>query len=283
VPKRPPKIRASPPAPADLREPPQVALETARGSLVWADCFDLLARVPDGAARLVVADPPYAVAKAEWDEFDSLPAYVDWCDRWLAEVHRALAPDGTAYVCGFSEILAEIKVRSAARFAGVRWLVWAYRNKANLGNDWGRSHESILHLRKSRGFVMNVDDVRVPYNDHTRRYPERVQAVSSQYGGGERRDRWSPHPLGAKPRDVLDIPTLCNGMDEKTDHPTQKPEELVRRWILASSRPDELVVDPFCGSGTTLAVAERAGRRWLGGDADPTYVGVARARLLDML
>jgi site-specific DNA-methyltransferase (adenine-specific) len=125
--------------------------------------------------------------------------------------------------------------------------------------------------------------VRVPYNDHTRRYPERVQAVSSQYGGGERRDRWSPHPLGAKPRDVLDIPTLCNGMGEKTDHPTQKPEELVRRWVLASSRPDELVVDPFCGSGTTLAVAQRAGRRWLGGDADPTYVGVARARLLDML
>ena len=284
MPKRPPKIRASPPVPPDLHEPPQVALETPRGSLVWADCLELLGRVPDGAARLVVADPPYAVAKAEWDEFESLPVYIDWCDRWLAEVHRVLAPDGTAYVCGFSEILAEIKVRSAARFVGgVRWLVWTYRNKANLGNDWGRSHESILHLRKSRDFVMNVDDVRVPYNDHTRRYPERVQAVSSQYGGGERRDRWSPHPLGAKPRDVLDIPTLCNGMGEKTDHPTQKPEELVRRWVLASSRPDDLVVDPFCGSGTTLAVAERAGRRWLGGDADPTYVGVARTRLLDML
>ena len=260
---------------------PHAALAGARGSLWWTDCLDLLARVPDGAARLVVADPPYAVAKAEWDEFDSLDAYVDWCDRWLAEVHRALAPDGTAYVCGFSEILAEVKARSGRRFAGgVRWLVWSYRNKANLGGDWGRSHESILHLRKARRFVMNVDAVRIPYNDHTRRYPERVQAVSSQYGGGVRRDRWEPHPLGAKPRDVLDIPTLCNGMTEKTDHPTQKPEELVRRLVLASSDADDLVVDPFCGSGTTLVVADRLGRRWLGGDADPAYVGMARRRLL---
>jgi site-specific DNA-methyltransferase (adenine-specific) len=280
VPKRPPKIRAALEAPDDLGDMPGEALAAARGSLWWADCLDLLARVPDGAARLVVADPPYAVAKAEWDEFDSLDAYLDWCDRWLAEVHRALAPDGTAYVCGFSEILAEVKSRSARRFAGgVRWLVWSYRNKANLGGDWGRSHESILHLRKARRFVMNVDDVRIPYNDHTKRYPERVQAVSSQYGA-LRRDRWEPHPLGAKPRDVLDIPTLCNGMAEKTDHPTQKPEELVRRLILASSDRGELVVDPFCGSGTTLAVADRLGRRWLGGDADPAYVGMARRRLL---
>jgi len=260
---------------------PGEALATARGSLWWADCLDLLAGVPDGAARLVVADPPYALAKADWDEFDSLDAYVAWCDGWLAEVHRALAPDGTAYVCGFSEILAEVKARSARRFAGgARWLVWSYRNKANLGGDWGRSHESLLHLRKARRFVMNVDDVRIPYNDHTRRYPERVQAVSSQYGGGVRRDRWEPHPLGAKPRDVLDIPTLCNGMAEKTDHPTQKPEELVRRLVLASSGAGDLVVDPFCGSGTTLVVAERLGRRWLGGDADPAYVGMARRRLL---
>jgi site-specific DNA-methyltransferase (adenine-specific) len=281
VPKRPPKIRAAVEVPADLDAMPHAALAGARGSLWWTDCLDLLARVPDGAARLVVADPPYAVAKAEWDEFDSLDAYVDWCDRWLAEVHRALAPDGTAYVCGFSEILAEVKARSGRRFAGgVRWLVWSYRNKANLGGDWGRSHESILHLRKARRFVMNVDAVRIPYNDHTRRYPERVQAVSSQYGGGVRRDRWEPHPLGAKPRDVLDIPTLCNGMTEKTDHPTQKPEELVRRLVLASSDADDLVVDPFCGSGTTLVVADRLGRRWLGGDADPAYVGMARRRLL---
>jgi site-specific DNA-methyltransferase (adenine-specific) len=284
MPKRPPKIRAAPlavPADLDAADAPRLALETERGRLYLADCMDVLGALPDGSARLVFADPPYNTAREAWDEFPSLQAYTDWCDAWLAEVERVLAPDGTAYVCGFSEILAEVKARSAARFGGgCRWLVWTYRNKANLGSDWGRAHESLLHLRKGRRFVMNVDAVRVPYNAHTTRYPERVQAVSSQYGGaGARRDRWLPHPLGAKPRDVLEIPTICNGMEEKTDHPTQKPEELLRRIVLASSDPGDLVVDPFAGSGTTLVVADREGRRWVGGDSDPRYVGLARSRL----
>jgi site-specific DNA-methyltransferase (adenine-specific) len=283
VPKRPPKIRAPIAVPADLAAaaPPHLAHESARGRLWLADCIDFLRALPAGGARLVFADPPYGIAREEWDEFPSLAAYVDWCDRWLAEVHRVLADDGTAYVCGFSEILAEIKARSAARFAGgCRWLVWSYRNKANLGSDWGRSHESLLHLRKARRQVMNVDAVRVPYNAHTTRYPTRVQAVSSQYGqGGARRDRWEPNPLGAKPRDVLEVPVICNGMAEKTDHPTQKPEALLEKLVAASSNPGELVVDPFAGSGTTLVVAERLGRAWAGADLDPRYVALARTRL----
>lgn len=272
--------------PADLARArrPHLAHEAAAGRLWLADCLEFLGDLPAGSVRLAIADPPYAIGKAEWDEFPSLAAYLDWCDGWLAALHRVLAADGTAYVCGFSEILAEIKARSAARFTGgCRWLVWTYRNKANLGRDWGRSHESLLHLRKGRRFVMNVDDVRVPYNDHTRRYPERVQAVSSQYGAGRRRDRWQPHPLGAKPRDVLEIPTICNGMAEKTDHPTQKPEELMRRLVLASSNAGDLVIDPFAGAGTTLVAAAALGRRFAGADSDPRYVGVARERLVAAL
>ncbi len=284
MPKIPPRVRAAPASPPhDLAAAarPHLALETPRGRLWLADCLDFLGALPDGAARLVFADPPYNAAREAWDEFPSLEAYTSWCDAWLAQVHRVLTDDGTAYVCGFSEILAEVKARSAARFAGgCRWLVWSYRNKANLGNDWGRSHESVLHLRKGRRFVMNVDAARVPYNTHTTRYPERVQAVSSQYGGASgRRDRWTPHPLGAKPRDVLDIPTICNGMREKTDHPTQKPEELLRRLIGASSDEGDLVIDPFAGSGTTLVVAERLGRRWAGADSEARYVALARERL----
>jgi len=280
VPKRPPRIHAQPPVPADLRGPgPTCALDGEAGALWHADALELLARLGDGEAALVVADPPYAIGKDDWDQFASLDAYTDWCDGWLAECRRVLGGRGTAYVCGFSEILAEIKARSARRFAECRWLIWYYRNKANLGRDWGRSHESILHLRASRGAGIDVDAVRVPYNNHTTRYPERVQAVTSQYGRGRRRDRWQPHPLGAKPRDVLEIPVLCNGMGEKTAHATQKPEALIERLILASSAPGDLVVDPFVGSGTTAVVAARLGRRYLCGDADPRYVGVARDRL----
>jgi len=281
MPKRPPRVKTELAVPRDLRgEGPTraFALPAGRGELWHADVLALLGTLADGSVDLVVTDPPYAIAKEEWDEFESLDAYVDWCDRWLAEVARVLAPHGSAYVCGFSEILAELKVRSARRFASCRWLVWAYRNKANLGRDWGRSHESILHLRGERAKV-DVDAVRVPYNGHTTKYPARIQAVSSQYGGGVRRDRWEPHPLGAKPRDVLEIPVICNGMAEKTPHVTQKPEALIERLILASSSADQLVVDPFVGSGTTAVVAARLGRRFLAGDGDARYVGLARERV----
>jgi site-specific DNA-methyltransferase (adenine-specific) len=250
----------------------------ALGELWRTDVLELLGRLDDRSVDLVVADPPYAIAKEEWDEFESMEAYVDWCDSWLAEVARVLAPHGSAYVCGFSEILADVKARSAKRFAGCRWLVWYYKNKANLGRDWGRSHESILHLRGEAARV-DVDAIRVPYNGHTTKYPTRVQAVSSQYGGGVRRDKWEPHPLGAKPRDVIEVPVICNGMGEKTPHATQKPEALIEKLVLASSAPGQLVVDPFVGSGTTAVVAGRLGRRWLAGDADPRYVGLTRERL----
>lgn len=282
MPKRPPKQNVEIVAAPDLRgelDAVHTAHQTDLGKLVVADARTLLQSLESESVQLVVTDPPYAAGKESWDAFPSLEAYLEWCDEWLLEVERVLEPDGSAYVCGYSEILAEIKARSAKRFAGCRWLVWFYKNKANLGSDWGRSHESILHLRKKSRVRLNVDSVRVPYNAHTKRYPVRVQAVSSQYGQGKRRDRWEPHPLGAKPRDVFEIPVLCNGTEEKTPHPTQKPEELIRRFVEGTSNPGDLVLDPFGGSGTTAVVAERTGRRWLVGDADPRYVTVARKRL----
>lgn len=279
MPKRPPRLARELPIPRDLRGTgPTRALATETGELWRADVLELLGNLADGSVDLVVTDPPYAIAKAEWDEFESLDAYVDWCDAWLAEVSRVLAPHGSAYVCGFSEILADVKVRSARRFASCRWLVWHYKNKANLGKDWGRSHESILHLRHEDARI-DIDAVRVPYNGHTTKYPARIQAVNSQYGGGKRRDRWVPNPLGAKPRDVIEVPVICNGMSEKTAHATQKPEALIEKLIQASSVAGQLVVDPFVGSGTTAVVAARLGRRWIAGDADSRYVGLTRQRL----
>jgi len=191
---------------------------------------------------------------------------------WIKEASRVLKKTGTLYICGFSEILADLKHPSMKYFKGCKWLIWYYKNKANLGKDWGRSHESILHLRKSKKFTMNIDDVRIPYGKHTLKYPSHPQAETSQYGnGGKRKDIWTPHPIGAKPKDVIEVPTTCNGMGEKTPHPTQKPEELLRKLILASSNESDLVVDPFSGSGTTLVVAEQLGRNWLGCDLSHKY------------
>jgi site-specific DNA-methyltransferase (adenine-specific) len=126
-----------------------------------------------------------------------------------------------------------------------------------------------------------MDEIRIPYGAHTLKYPSHPQAETSVYGRGSAvpRDHWTPNPKGAKPKDVFDIPTTCNGMGEKTPHPTQKPEELLRRFVLASSCEGDLVIDPFSGSGTTLVVAEQMKRRWMGCDLSEAYNRWAVERL----
>lgn len=244
------------------------------GELYCGDSVEWLKSIPSGSIDLVFADPPYNIRKAEWDTFESQKAYVEWSIEWIREASRTLKPTGTLYVCGFSEILADLKLPASEFFAGCRWLVWHYRNKAYLGSDFGRSHESILHFRKTKTFTMNVDYARIPYGNHTLKYPVHPQAETSQYNKGNgngQHDHWTPHPMGAKPKDVIEIPTTCNGSCESTPHPTQKPEELLRRLMLASSSRGDTVLDPFSGSGTTLVVAEQSGRRWLGCELNPEY------------
>ncbi len=245
--------------------------EHSNGRLYQGDSLAWLASIPDGSVDLVFADPPYNIGKADWDSFETPEKYIDWCVRWIREVSRVLTPKGTFYICGFSEILADVKCNASCYFKGCRWIVWHYKNKANLGNDWGRSHESIVHFRKMQTTQLNVDAIRIPYGAHTLKYPDHPQADTSIYGKGSERERWTPNPKGAKPKDVFDIPTTCNGMGEKTPHPTQKPEELVRKLVLASSKEGDLVIDPFSGSGTTLVVAQQLKRRWMGCDLSETY------------
>lgn len=260
----------------------QLHYEHPRGSLFLGDSFDWLKGMESGTVDLIFSDPPYNIKKADWDDFESHAHYVEWCRVWLREAARVLKKTGTLYVCGFSEILADVKVAAMPYFKGCRWIIWHYKNKANLGGDWGRSHESIIHFRKGKEFTFNIDNIRIPYGAHTLKYPSHPQAVTSQYGGngnGKPRENWIPNPKGAKPKDVMDIPTTCNGMGEKTPHPTQKPEELLRKLVLASSNPDDLVIDPFSGSGTTLVVAEQLGRRWAGCDSMKEYNEWAISRL----
>ncbi|EKD28549.1 MAG: hypothetical protein ACD_79C00280G0005 [uncultured bacterium] len=251
----------------------QLQYEHPNGRLYQGDCIDWLASLESSSVDLVFADPPYNIKKADWDTFESQEQYIEWSIKWISQASRVLKSTGSLYVCGFSEILADLKHPASKFFKHCRWLIWHYKNKANLGNDWGRSHESIIHFRKSASTKLNIDDIRTPYSAHTLKYPSHPQAETSAYGKGSNRlqDNWTPNPKGAKPKDVIDIPTTCNGMGEKTQHPTQKPEELLRKFILASSNAGDLVIDPFSGSGTTLVVAEQLGRRWKGCDFDSQY------------
>jgi site-specific DNA-methyltransferase (adenine-specific) len=243
------------------------------GKLYQGNSLDWLKSIDSESVDLVFADPPYNIKKAAWDNFENQDKYIEWSMQWISQAARILKSTGSLYICGFSEILADLKSPACRYFKSCRWLIWHYKNKANLGNDWGRSHESIIHLRKSDAVKLNIDDVRIPYGAHTLKYPSHPQAETSAYGKGTRKkhDNWTPHPQGAKPKDVIEIPTTCNGMGEKTPHPTQKPEELIRKFVLASSQAGDLILDPFSGSGTTLVVAEQLNRFWLGCDLNIEY------------
>lgn len=242
------------------------------GVLFTGNSLQWLKSLKDESVDMVFADPPYNIKKADWDKFDSQEEYIKWSLQWISEVSRVLKSTGSLYICGFSEILADLKHPAMRYFSGCKWLIWHYRNKANLGNDWGRSHESILHLRKTKKFTLNVDEIRIPYGSHTLKYPTHPQSESSQYSNGKKTNPvWTPNPLGAKPKDVFEVPTTCNGMGEKTKHPTQKPEELLRKLVLASSKVGDVILDPFSGSGTTLVVAEQLQRLWIGCEMNEEY------------
>lgn len=259
----------------------QLHFQHPHGNLYQGNSLEWLTSVDSESVDLIFADPPYNIKKADWDNFESQEKYIEWSLIWIKEASRILKDTGSLYICGFSEILADLKHPASKYFDTCRWLIWHYKNKANLGNDWGRSHESIIHLRKKNHRII-IDDVRIPYGAHTLKYPSHPQALTSAYGkngNGKKRANWIPNPKGAKPKDVFDIPTTCNGMGETTPHPTQKPEELVRKFVLASSQEGDVVVDPFSGSGTTVVVAEQLGRLWLGCDLDAQYNEWAISRI----
>lgn len=259
----------------------QLQHEHPHGKLYQGDSIDWLKSLESQSADLIFADPPYNIKKADWDNFENQEQYIEWSLQWIGEASRILKQTGSLYICGFSEILADLKHPASTYFKGCRWLIWHYKNKANLGGDWGRSHESIIHFRKSDGIKINIDDVRISYGAHTLKYPSHPQAKTSAYGKGstKKRDNWTPNSKGAKPKDVIEIPTTCNGMGETTPHPTQKPEELLRKFVLASSNEGDLVIDPFSGSGTTILVAEQLNRRWLGCDLNMEYNNWASKRI----
>ena len=265
---------------AKKKEPFSLIYKHRNGSLYQGDSIKWLQSLESESINLIFADPPYNINKTDWDKFESQERYIEWSMQWISEASRVLKKKGTLYVCGFSENLADLKRPSMKHFQSCRWIVWCYKNKANLGNDWGRSHESLLHLRKSKQKTFNVDDVRISYGKHTLKYPSHPQAETSQYGNnGKRKDVWVPHPKGAKPKDVIEVPTTCNAMGETTPHPTQKPEELIRKFVLASSNEGDVVLDPFSGSGTTIVTAEQLGRKWLGCEIESEYNAWAISRI----
>lgn len=252
---------------------------------VWAgDCVRLLAeRVPANSVDLAFADPPFNIGY-EYDLYRDAKAkdeYLAWTEKWLAAVKRVLKPTGSLFVAIGDEHAAEVKVRLDSLGLAMRnWIVWHYTFGVNCTKKFNRSHAHILYyVNDPRAFTFNPDGVRVPSARMTTYADRRANPV-----GKLPDDTWVLRPQETDDHfqadsDTWSVSRVCGTFKERTGHPCQMPEAVLERVILSASNRGDVVLDPFAGSGTTLAVAKRLGRRYIGCELSPDYTHAVKERL----
>lgn len=263
-------------------------------AILHQDCIEGMQQLPDGSVDLAFADPPFNIGydyDVYHDELES-EHYVDWSREWTAEVVRVLKPSGTFWLAIGDEYAAELKVmlQRDHKLACRSWVIWYYTFGVNCKNKFSRSHAHLLHMVKDpEHFTFNAPDIRVPsarqlvYGDAranpTGRLPDDTWIL------GAPPETWTLRPQdlpeGFRPfADTWFFSRVCGTFKERTGwHGCQMPEQLLGRIIRASSNEGELVLDPFSGSGTTLAAAKKLGRRYLGFELSAQYVEHATKRL----
>jgi len=282
--------------PPDARTALAEVLAGARpGAVLEADNLDALAAIPDGAVDLVYADPPFATGEVQrltsirigsgertrrgfgdrevawevvgeqaWDDDLPLPAHLAALRARLVEVHRVLAPHGSLYLHVDWRTAHHVRLLLDEVFGAERFLnelVWAYDYGGRARDRWPRKHDTILWYAKGEAWVFDREAIdRIPY-------------MAPGLVGPEKAAR------GKLPTDVWWMTIVQPGSAERTGYPTQKPVRLLERIVAASSRPGDLVLDPYAGSGTTGVAAARLGRRWLLIDRNPAAAAIARERL----
>lgn len=251
------------------------------------DCISLLAGIEAESVDLAFADPPFNIGY-DYDVYEDRQSYDDflgWSEKWMAAVSRVLKPSGTFWIAIGDDFAAELKM-IARRNLGLTcrsWVIWYYTFGVNCKQKFSRSHTHLFYFVKDpRQFTFNADDpaIRVPsarqlvYNDKRAnpkgRLPDdtwilRPQDVADGFSGDE--DTWY-------------FPRVAGTFKERAGfHGCQMPERLLGRIILACSNPGDVVLDPFAGSGTTLAVAKKLNRRWIGCELSQQYADCISKRL----
>lgn len=218
---------------------------------VLGDAETALRALPDASAVLVIADPPFPSETASERE---LSRYLDFCRGWIREAARILTDDGTAYVFMSMRVISYVyQMLEAEGLYFNSWITRTYPNGVGKVKGFSTRHDDILMFTKSpKNFIFNLDDIRVPQKFY--------RSVNNM--------------RGANPGNVWDFSAIS-----RHAAPTQKPEALYERMILASSNPGDTVVDPFLGSGTCLRVCQQTGRNGIGIDNDPACIAASQRRL----
>lgn len=241
----------------DRRAPlPRLQGPPAPDAVYCADAFDALRACPP--ADLIVADPPY-----DW------PA--EKHDAWIAAAADVVRPGGSIYVCCDWPISGAIQASLGRRFDVRNRITWKRDKGRGAARNWKRNMEDVWYaVKPGADFTFTLNKWKKPV---IAPYRENGKPKDWVEENGERFRMTHPSNVWT------DLCVPFWSMPENTEHPWQKPEKLVERIVEASSRPGDLVIDPFLGSGTTAVVARRLGRRYLGFELDPDWVRVALKRL----
>ncbi len=225
------------------------------------DALKLFKGIESESIDVIIADPPYNLGKDYGNNHDSkaFEDYLKFTRKWLSEAKRVLKPTGTVYVfmgVRFISYLYDILDKELEMFFN-SWIVWHYTQGLGKTKGFSPRHDDILMFTKSDKFIFNLDDIRVPQKYYRARNNMR----------------------GANPGDVWKFSHVHYCNSNRQNHPTQKPEGLIERMVLASSNESGLVLDPFSGSGTTLRVCQQVKRMAIGFELNPDYTEMTNARL----
>ncbi|MBD3409259.1 MAG: site-specific DNA-methyltransferase [Ignavibacteriales bacterium] len=246
-----------------------------RDSIIRQDLFELLPLLPDEFVDLLVVDPPYNIDKkfgaASFAKLDD-DAYERWLERWLAPLVRTLKPTGSAYICGDWRSSSAIHRVGKKLLTPANRVTWEREKGRAAKRNWKNCSEDIWFFVKSDDYYFDADAVRLK---------RKVIAPYRENGAPKdwRRESDGDYRLTAPSNIWTDVTVPFWSMPENTDHPAQKPEKLMAKLILASSRRGDLVFDPFCGSGAGPAAAKKLGRAYLGVEIDERYAALAVKRL----
>ncbi len=245
------------------------------------DVFEFLNEQSSNSVPLACVDPPYNLGKGIWDTWPSHAAFMAFTKQWLDEVFRVLAPGGGLFVFNTPRNCAFILAHAEARGMDYEnWITWDKRDGfASTKKRFVPAQETILYLSKpGPSKYFDADVVRVPYES-----TDRIAAAEKK-GILKNGKRWFPNKNGKLCTDVWHITserhkTKVNGRIVPTEHPTQKPIEMIERILKSASRPGDIVLDCFMGTGTTAVAALRHDRRFIGCELDPTYYKNAMLRI----
>lgn len=254
----------------------KVSLKNFTNKTINQDIFEVLNFLPNSFIDLLIIDPPYNMNKtfgATKFRESSIEKYSEWLDSLMRNLNRTLKNTASVYVCGDWKSSTSIHLVLSKYFKIRNRITWEREKGRGAKSNWKSNSEDIWFCTKSDDYYFDVESVKLkrkvmaPYRNEEGEPKDWKETNDGQFRLTFPSNLWN------------DISIPFWSMSENTEHPTQKPEKLVAKLILASSKPKDLVFDPFLGSGTTSVVAKKLGRRYVGVEVDKKFACIAEKRI----